>query len=322
MLWPPTTERFTMDNMVFMYAPMGRCYRHDLGDHKCGEELDETARPKLNQSWRPFGNRSVSAIARKWKAQQVSDSFIFDYHQWTAVWSDGLGQDLGATIAGDIKHLGEIGLNGMISCQCIRAFYPLPYLENAMADTLWNVKLSPRAHRQKIMSAAFGKYAEEAESYFSRLVKEVRVGPGHTHQSLLSGGEEAAPDIAALAEFTAQAQQRFVRLAEAADDCAALRAAGPHTPAPDSDVLKVSLGLLAVHAEQATRIFRARLAGLAGDRERIAAMRSEYEARLPQILRVFAQWVDPKLAEPVRNALWEAAEMAAGRGHRASARRK
>jgi hypothetical protein len=294
MLWPPVSERFAWGGLVFMFAPMGRCYRHDLSDDQCGEQFDETAQPALNESWRPFGNRSVSAIARKWQAQRVPDSFIFDYHQWAAVWSDGLGQDLGNTIAGDIKHLREIGLDGMISCQCIRSFYPLPYLENAMGDTLWNASLSPKAHRKRIMSAAFGRYAEEAEAYFAYLVKHVIRGASHAHQSVLRGGEETRDGLTSLTAYVTRAQARFARLAGAAKD----------------EVLQVSLGLLAVHAEQAGWIFRVRLAGLDGDTKQLAAMRAEYERRLPEVLGRFAAWVDPKLAEPVRHALWQAEELA------------
>jgi hypothetical protein len=40
-------------------------------------------------------------------------------------------------------------------------------------------------------------------------------------------------------------------------------------------------------------------------------MRSDYEQRLPEVLGTFSPWVDPKLGEPVHEALWAAERLAA-----------
>ena len=55
-LWPPTQVRLDPDNtnVIFMYAPITRCYQHRLGDPDCGERLGE--RPPINQVAAPCEN--------------------------------------------------------------------------------------------------------------------------------------------------------------------------------------------------------------------------------------------------------------------------
>jgi hypothetical protein len=181
LIWPPETIKLEADNSIFMYAPMGRCYRHHIADQKCGE-IQDLSRPPLN-AFRPLGgNNTVTALAKLWKRENPPDTFLFDYHMWAAVWDDGFGMDLGDVMAQDMRDMKELGLNGMVSCQCVRAFYPHPYIAAAMADVMWNRATSVAPHRKKIMSAAFGKHAKEVETYLASLVKATRVGPTYEHQ--------------------------------------------------------------------------------------------------------------------------------------------
>ena len=294
LLWPPEKTPITADNVVFQYAPMGRCYRHALSDPKCDVESD-LSRPKLNESPRLGGNRGAAAVVRMWKKLELPDSFLFDYQGWEAIWRDGLGQDIGRSMAQDMKDLASLGLDGLISCQCVRAFYPLPYFPSTMADTLWNRRTAPAAHRRKIMSAAFGKYAAPAEKYFAQMVRAFRVGADHEHRTVLEdAGAKHRARLEKIAPFAEQSARGFSSLAKREKD----------------PVVRTSLRLLAVHAEQAARIARIHLAGLDGDRKALKKMRADYEARLPRILGDFSPWIDPKIAEPVREALWRAESLA------------
>lgn len=90
LLWPPDRVRVTTDNVIFMYAPITRCYRHPLDDPKCQEPAG-AARPKLNRCRLPRTNRAYAQIMRSWSKLKLPDTFIFDYHMMWAVWSDGLG---------------------------------------------------------------------------------------------------------------------------------------------------------------------------------------------------------------------------------------
>jgi len=295
LIWPPEKVKLEARNSIFMYAPMGRCYRHHIADEKCGDTHD-LSRPPLN-AFRPLGgNRTVAALAKLWKRERPPDTFLFDYHLWDPVWKDGFGLDLGAVMAQDIKDMETLGLNGLVSCQCIRAFYPHPYLPAAMADLMWDRRTPIALHRKRIMSAAFGKHAKEAEAYLASLVKVTRVGPSYKHQTIFSAPKEQAPRIGQAAALAENAWKRFASAART----------------ERSPAIKTSLELIALHAEQVVLISKAYLAGLKGDGKALARMRADYQQRLPEALGRFSPWVDPKLGEPVREALWAAERLASG----------
>ncbi len=295
LLWPPEEARIATDNVTFMYAPITRCFRHALGDPKC-DAGESTARPELNQCRLPETNRAHAEVMQSWSELDLPDTFLFDYHNIWVVWRDGLGTDVGAVMARDMKDLAKLGLNGMMSCQAVRAFYPTPYLANAMADMLWNRKQSQARHRQQVMASAFGRHAREAEAYFSHLVRTVRVGPSHAHRTILDGAVGKREELTELAAFAAKHRRRFTALAKREND----------------KVVRTSLEILAIHADHADRVARALVAGIAKNTKALRAMRDEYEARLPAMLQRYSPWIDPLLGQTVRIALDEA-ERAAGR---------
>jgi hypothetical protein len=294
LLWPPTDRALVPKDVAMMYAPMGRCYRHAFTDEKCDVDY-ETRRPPVNRFRQLSGNRAAAALARQWKGLTGPDSFLFDYYGWRATWEDGLGLDLADSVARDMGDLDELGLNGMMSCQCIRAFYPLPVWPSAMAEFLWNRRASRGAHRRRIMSAAFGPRAADVEKYFSAMIRLWRAGDTYEHATVLTGDVSTRrPRLERIARFAEEARQRFAGLARRHSD----------------EVVRVSLELVALHAEQARRIAEAHLAGIRGDLAGLARMQAEYERRLPEVLGRLGFWVDPMLGEPVAEALAQASREA------------
>jgi hypothetical protein len=289
LLWPPEKTSITSDNVILMYAPITRCFRHPLDDPKC-DAGEDAARPRLNQCRLPTTNRAHAELMRAWQKLNPPDTFLFDYHNIWVVWLDGLGQDVGAVMAQDMKDLAELGLNGFMSCQAIRAFYPTPYLAKAMADMLWNRRQSQARHRQSVMAAAFGKHAPRVEEYLSHLVRNVRVGSSYEHHALTDDGSGNRDALLELAAFAAKHRDRFAAQAKREKDA----------------VAKTSLELIALHADHVHRIARARVAGLDRDEDAISEMRADYEAQLPAMLDRYSSWVDPLLAQTVRTSLVQA----------------
>ncbi len=290
LLWPPSKTKVTQDNVIFMYAPITRCFQHALDDPKCDEELSR-GRPVLNKCRLPRTNRMHAQVARDWKKHKLPDSFLFDYHQMWTVWQDGMGRDVGAAMAQDMQDLKGLGIDGFISCQCVRAFYPLPYMANAMADMLWDRAQPLRAHRRKVMSAAFGQHADAVEKYFAHMAHGFKAGGEYEHKRALPGRAK----LTAIATEASAARRRFTALAKVEKDA----------------VVRKSLELVAIHAEHAALIAQAHLAGISRDKKAIKAMRAAYEKRLPAILRDYSSWIDPLIGGPMAQA-FAAAEKAAG----------
>jgi len=285
-LWPPETEKTDDENLVFMYAPISRCYGHAICDPRCdGDAVAE--RPSLNDVRLPRRNRVAAEIVRKWQTVSDLDSLMFEYYRWAPTWCDGMGMDLGKIAARDMNDLRSLGLNGVVSNDCIRAFYPLPYLANAIGDLLWDAHTDPAAHRRRIMSAAFGQHAQEAESYFAWLIEMYRGGVDDYHCTI--HGPTALPwgRFAEIAAGADRAQRDFRAEAEASSD----------------ETVKLSLRLLAVHAEQMARIARIYEASERKDARRIRQLRQEHRARLPEVLSEFTQWIDPLIERPVDSCL-------------------
>ena len=158
---------------------------------------------------------------------------------------------------------------------------------NVMADVLWNRNLAVKPHRNTVMEAAFGKYAEEVEAYLAHLVKTTRAGGASGHTVITDKGVGSAEQLSDLAAFAGKQAARFAKLAQSTKN----------------DVLRTSLEIITVHAQHLAFLARARRAGLNQDAAALQALREEYEAALPAMLERTAPWIDPLLAGIVRRTL-------------------
>ena len=68
-----------------------------------------------------------------------------------------------------MKNLDKIGLNGMVSCQCVRAFFPHGLGMNAMAAALWNKNASFDKVASDYFAHAYGENGNEVAEYFKTL---------------------------------------------------------------------------------------------------------------------------------------------------------
>ena len=109
------------------------------------------------------------AHLRNWQKDFSGDSFDFDYHYMWDHFND-LGNYTAAKILfDDMQNLDRIGLNGMVSCQCIRAFFPHGLGMNAMAAALWDKSASFERVASDYFSHTYGTYGEKVADYFKTL---------------------------------------------------------------------------------------------------------------------------------------------------------
>ncbi len=137
LLWEPVEYTIqNPDRFILMFAPITRNYGSNYSDYLTFEgELPAYERNHLEM---PKSLAQNLEHLRRWQKQFQGDSFDYDYHLMWAHVSDFGYERVSRNLFQDMKDLRKIGLNGMVSCQVQRCFFPtaLPLL--AMAAALWD----------------------------------------------------------------------------------------------------------------------------------------------------------------------------------------
>jgi hypothetical protein len=177
---------------VLMYAPIFRTFSRPLtaGGRPVGLPEREVTPYKLNDVKYPSGAAENLAFLYAWQREFTGDSFIFDYHLMWDIYKEFSGLSLSETISEDMKGLRDIGLNGNVSCQVQRAFYPNALCMYTMGETLFDRKKSFAAVRDKYFRSAYGRYRKQAEAFFKT------VGAYFNHRYVCGELEMINPDAA------------------------------------------------------------------------------------------------------------------------------
>lgn len=176
MLWPPETERLrNPDRFVFMFAPISRNYRQAMKATPSTPPLPPFDRNHLQF---PSDIGGLLAFLKGWQAIFQGDSFVYDYH----LISSGLYQQdpglmrLARLIHEDVRHLKGLGLNGMVSCQLQRVFFPTGLGMYVMARALWDTSLSFDTIAQEYFTSAFGADGMHCQAYLNKLANLLDLG--------------------------------------------------------------------------------------------------------------------------------------------------
>ena len=166
-----------------------------------------------------------------------------------AIWQQLTDTHLAQVFYEDLGQLKTLGLDGIVSCQSFRAFYPSGLAMATLAEALWNPNQPLEAIRQAHIEAAFGPDAAFADDYLRKT--EAFLGTGDPHRRALPFSDATAE---ALAECAAFLQASLTDL-EARQNAAA------------DPVRRLSLALLANHARLLAQIVASHQARLAGNRD-------------------------------------------------------
>jgi hypothetical protein len=156
LLWPPEVEQIqNPERFIMMFAPITRSYRRPLFPQGASDVLPPYVRNQLVFS---DNNDEQLAFLCAWQRLFQGDSFIFDYHlMQSGVYT--LDPDhifLARLLHTDIQNLRKLGLNGYVSCQIQRIFFPTGLVMHVMGRTLWNDALPFEEVMDEYFSAAFG----------------------------------------------------------------------------------------------------------------------------------------------------------------------
>ena len=173
LFWPPLETRINNpDRFLMMFAPIFRSYTkaYDL-------DSDWQTHPLLpyekNKMTYPCDAETYLAFFAAWKKIFSGDSFAFEYHLMWDINRDFGGEMLAKVIYDDVRSLPKIGLNGFISCQLQRAFYPNGLNFYLLGRALTDEKLSFETICKEYYDAAFGEHAAFARQYYTEIERTV-----------------------------------------------------------------------------------------------------------------------------------------------------
>ena len=178
-LQPPRNIRIkNQDRAVLMFAPISRSFAESFPDRFNVKEIPEYG---VNKCPIIFGKlASVDdnlAYLYKWEEIYGGDAVDFDYHlMWDHILDAG-GEGIAKVLHQDIKNLGKLGMNGLISCQLQRNSFPTSVAMTVMARTLWDTEVDFDLVRRELYSSCFGKeWADVACKYFATLSRGFDIG--------------------------------------------------------------------------------------------------------------------------------------------------
>lgn len=166
LLWPPEKEKIkNPQRFVLMFAPITRTYRRHLSPVK-EAKLPPYRRNRLQL---PSSIEENLRFLRAWQQVFPGDSFDFDYHLMWAHYEDPGYCNIAQLLSRDIKSLHEIDLNGLVSCQVQRAFFPTGLPMYIMGRTLWDAGLDYEELTADYFNTAFGDAGAVCLEYLRRL---------------------------------------------------------------------------------------------------------------------------------------------------------
>jgi hypothetical protein len=167
LMWPPEKERIcNPDRFILMFAPITRSYREPFPTACPDERIPAYERNRLQF---PDNESTNLAFLGQWQQQFEGDSFIFDYHyMWAHIKDPGYVR-IAEVLRQDLLRLRDLGLNGYISCQVQRSFYPHGLGMACLGRGLWSRDVSFEEIVADYFTHAYGEDGMLAFKYFDAL---------------------------------------------------------------------------------------------------------------------------------------------------------
>lgn len=167
LLWPAVRERLRNPNrFLLMFAPISRTFErsYDLGD--VSDSIPDFVR---NQIVLPTKLSENLAFLKAWQTQFSGEGFVYDYPLGRAHYGDFGYVHISRIIGQDIKKLRQMGLDGYISCQELRASSPNMLPNYVMGNLLFQEDANVEAVIQEYFDAAYPEQPELAKNYLEQL---------------------------------------------------------------------------------------------------------------------------------------------------------
>ena len=167
LLWPPVGERLkNKERFVMMFAPISRTFEASYREQTRAASMPPYVR---NQITLPGDLGENLAFLRAWQEQFDGDGFVYDYPLGRAHYGDFGYVHIARIIHSDIRALRQLGLEGYISCQELRAGLPNFLPNYVMGRTLMDENEDIEALIKEYFDAAYGEDAPGAYAFLAEL---------------------------------------------------------------------------------------------------------------------------------------------------------
>jgi len=215
--WAPEQEMIDSryGNIILMFAPISRCFRHALTDGTCSDGFT-LERPPLNGARPPRFNRVFVELFKGWWNVYQGDSFLFDYHLWSGVHSQTSDGKLAQVLSQDIRDLRDLGIDGIVNCQVLRSFWPTGLPMAVTAETSWEGDILYDEVKEEHLNSSFEDDARWVGRYLREL-EELLIGPpDHEVPLTLDSGDIGR--ISALRKFLRENRPEISSRLRSAED--------------------------------------------------------------------------------------------------------
>ena len=176
------------DRFALMFAPISRLYGKNYKDyHTYDGELPAYQRNRITL---PSSLDENLEYLRRWQTQYRGDGFVYDYHLMWAHLADPGYERSAVNLYHDMKDLKEIGLNGMISCQIHRCFFPTALPMYTMAKTLWSRDANFEDIAETYYRAAYGEDGMLVHAYLNEMSELFSLYCAPSNMTILSEEEK------------------------------------------------------------------------------------------------------------------------------------
>lgn len=195
LLWAPSATAPAIDpgRHVFMYANSRGDYLRPMKPLPADRA---TVPPYVRNKSRLVRDQAeFQGFLAGWQQRFAGDSFIYEYHLCSGL--QALEQYwVALAVHEDVRQLRTLGLGGLVMCQTLRAFAPVPLVMHAMAAALWDPRGDGEAVLDDLCLAALGPDSAQAKEFLKVSSEDLRRAMRFGEQ--LEATAQAGPALAAL----------------------------------------------------------------------------------------------------------------------------
>lgn len=170
LLFAPVKESLANpERYIMMFAPITRTFEMSYADVDYDNGIPAPKEYVRNKIVLPNSLEENLSCLFNWQKVFEGDSFVYDYPLGRAHYGDLGYMKISKVIYRDVAYLHNLGLNGYISCQELRAGFPHNFPNFVMGQMLWNNRLNYDDLKATYFEALYGENWQTVVTYLEKL---------------------------------------------------------------------------------------------------------------------------------------------------------